>query len=75
MNAKLVWDLGPNTRVISRITSSQGIIAVSIFCDPGVVESNYLRTGIQKEKSPHSLHIDLTNPSGGISRADSDRVP
>jgi hypothetical protein len=63
---KLVWDLGANTGVFSRVASASGAFTVSYDIDAAVVEQNYLRAKIDKEQKLLPLQLDLTNPSPGL---------
>ncbi|MGA9398447.1 MAG: hypothetical protein WBV22_09345 [Anaerolineaceae bacterium] len=68
-----VWDLGANTGVFSRITSSKGIPTVSFDIDPAAVEINYLECRRNNEKFVLPLVLDLTNPSPAIGWANEER--
>jgi hypothetical protein len=68
-----VWDLGSNTGVFSRVTSSKGIPTISFDIDPAAVEINYLESRKQNEKNILPLVLDLTNPSPAIGWANAER--
>lgn len=70
---KLVWDLGANTGVFSRIASQREIYTLAIDSDPGAVEANYLYSKQQNEKNLHPLLVDLTNPSAASGWANRER--
>ena len=70
---RLVWDLGANTGLFSRIASDKGISTISSDIDPAAVEVNY-KTAVEKdEKNILPLLIDLTNPSPAIGWANTER--
>jgi len=50
----MVWDLGSNTGVFSRIASSKGIPTISFDVDPAAVEVNYLES-CKEAKDPFFL--------------------
>lgn len=70
---KVVWDLGGNTGVFSRIASDQGIETVSFDIDPAAVEKNYREVREKKETNILPLILDLTNPSPGIGWGNEER--
>ncbi len=70
---KLVWDLGANTGVFSRIVSEAGRYVVSFDIDPAAVEQNYLQTKNDKAENILPLLLDLTNPSPSIGWANRER--
>ena len=59
----MVWDLGANTGVFSRLASGQGVSTISFDIDPVAVEKNYLECMKNDEKNILPLIMDLTNPS------------
>jgi hypothetical protein len=63
---RVVWDLGANTGVFSRISADLGILTVAFDVDATAVELNYRRAMEGRETAVLPLHLDLTNPSGGI---------
>ena len=63
---KLVWDMGANTGVFSRLASTKGINTISYDIDPLAVEKNYLLSSQNSEQHILPLILDLTNPSSGI---------
>lgn len=63
--AKVVWDLGANDGVFSRIASQQAFV-LSWDIDPACVDNNYRLVKERNEKNLLPLILDLTNPSGGI---------
>jgi hypothetical protein len=62
-NPEMVWDLGANTGLFSRIASDKGIRTISFDLDPGAVEINYLECVEKEEANILPLLLDLTNPS------------
>jgi hypothetical protein len=67
LQPKILWDLGANTGLFSRIAADKGIYTVSWDMDPGAVEMNYRECSQEKPNSRIlPLIIDLTNPSSGI---------
>jgi hypothetical protein len=70
---KMVWDVGANTGVFSRITSGQGIPTISFDIDPAAVEINYLETRKAQDTDILPLVLDLTNPSPAIGWANEER--
>jgi hypothetical protein len=63
---RLVWDLGANTAMFSRIASQRGIPTLAFDIDPGAVEKAYLECRRQKEPNLLPLLLDLTNPSPSL---------
>ena len=66
INPKIVWDLGANTGIFSRLASNQGINTISFDIDPLAVERNYLESTKNNEQNILPLISDLTNPSSNI---------
>jgi len=64
--ASLVWDLGANIGIFSRLSSERGINTISFDIDPAAVERNYLDSIEKKETKILPLLLDLTNPSPDI---------
>ncbi len=71
---KLVWDLGANDGVFSRIAQKKGAFVVSSDVDPACVENNYLCVKKNKYSGILPFLIDLTNPSPGIGWDSSERM-
>jgi ribosomal protein L11 methylase PrmA len=69
----VVWDLGANNGVFSRIASAGGAYTVSFDVDPAAVEQNYLQVRQEKETSLLPLVLDLTSPSPGLGWANEER--
>jgi hypothetical protein len=74
INPKIVWDLGANTGLFSRIASDKGIQTVSFDIDPGCVEKNYLECIEKGEIHILPLLLDLTNPSPNIGWQNQERM-
>ncbi|MFA4993106.1 MAG: SAM-dependent methyltransferase [Candidatus Omnitrophota bacterium] len=72
---EVVWDLGANTGLFSRIASSRNIQVISVDSDIEAVEENYSRCKREGEKNILPLCVDLINPSSGIGWENKERVP
>ncbi len=70
----LVWDLGANTGVFSRLAADKGIRTVSFDVDPAAVEKNYLDCRERGETNILPLVLDLTNPSPAIGWENRERL-
>jgi len=66
MNPGMIWDLGANTGLFSRIAGDRGIATISFDVDPAAVERNYLECRERGECNILPLVLDLTNPSPSI---------
>jgi len=73
-NPKMIWDLGSNTGIFSRIASDLGIFTVSFDFDPVSVEKNYRECVNKQETKILPLLLDLTNPSGSIGWSNNERL-
>lgn len=62
----MVWDLGANNGVFSRLASNAGIPTISFDMDPAAVDCNYRMIREKNEKNLLPLLLDLTNPSPGL---------
>ena len=69
----LVWDLGANRGVFSRVAGESGAYVVSFDIDPAAVEQNYLQMKKDKAENILPLLLDLTNPSPSIGWANRER--
>jgi hypothetical protein len=69
----LVWDLGANNGVFSRVAADAGAYVVSSDIDPAAVEQNYRQLKEEKRENLLPLLIDLTNPSPAIGWANHER--
>jgi len=74
INPKLVWDLGANIGLFSRIASAQGALTISFDNDPAAVEKNYLECIKRGETNILPLLLDLTNPSPSIGWENQERM-
>lgn len=74
IHPSVVWDLGSNTGVFSRISSKRNISTISFDIDPAAVEKNYLKVKCSNEKFLLPLILDLTNPSPFIGWSNSERA-
>ena len=72
--AKMVWDLGSNTGLFSRLAGRRGAYTVSWDLDPAAVEKNYLQCLRERETSILPLLLDLSNPSPGLGWAHEERA-
>lgn len=59
----VVWDLGANTGVYSRIAAEVGAQVLSFDVDPACVERNYRNVRKEKLQTLLPLRLDLVNPS------------
>jgi hypothetical protein len=66
LQPSIVWDLGANVGLFSRLASDRGILTISFDVDPGCVEQNYLESKRKREEKILPLLLDLTNPSPAI---------
>jgi hypothetical protein len=69
----LVWDMGANMGLFSRVASDKAFFTVSSDVDPAAVEQNYLQQKSKQEKDILPLLIDLTNPSPDLGWANRER--
>ncbi len=74
LKPKAIWDLGANTGVFSRISSSRGISTISMDIDPGCIETSYLQVLKKGEKNLLPIWVDLNNPSPGIGWDNKERM-
>jgi ribosomal protein L11 methylase PrmA len=66
IHPKMVWDLGANLGLFSRIAGERGIQTIAFDSDPACVEKNYLECARKGETKVLPLWLDLTNPSPGL---------
>ena len=69
----LVWDLGANNGVFSRMAGEGGAFVVSSDMDPTAVEQNYRQVKAENTENLLPLLLDLTNPSPSIGWANEER--
>jgi len=62
----VVWDLGSNIGLLSRIASDKGILTIAFDSDPSAVEANYLECVRKQDDYLLPLLVDLTNPSPSL---------
>jgi ribosomal protein L11 methylase PrmA len=70
----VVWDLGGNTGLFSRIASDRGAFTISFDIDPAAVELNYRQAAKQKDHRLLPLVTDLANPSPSIGWQNQERT-
>ncbi len=69
----LVFDLGANSGVFSRVASAAGAFTASFDVDHAAVEQNYRSVKTEKTKNLLPLLLDLTNPSPALGWANRER--
>lgn len=74
VNPSVVWDLGANTGVFSRLASEMGALTMAFDIDPDAVEVNYRQVKAQEERNLLPLLQDLTNPSPALGWAGEERM-
>lgn len=74
LKPKVVWDLGANDGLFSRISSEKGIQTISFDKDPIAVEKNYQECVAKGETRLLPLLLDLTNPSPNIGWENNERL-
>lgn len=70
---KMLWDLGANVGLFSRIASKRRAQVIAFDIDPAAVEKNYLECLKEGETNILPLLLDLTNPSPGIGWENAER--
>lgn len=70
---QLVWDLGANTGVFSRIAVAEGAYTVAWDIDAAAVSRNHLAATREAQTRLLPLVQDLTNPSPSLGWAESER--
>jgi len=73
-NPRLVWDIGANTGLFSRLATDRHIPTISLDIDPAAVDMNY-RQG-RRENNAFLLPLlgDITNPSPGSGWENNERM-
>jgi hypothetical protein len=71
---QVVWDLGANTGLFSRIASDQGIQTIAFDIDPAAVEISYRECTQKGESHLLPLLLDLRNPSAGLGWGHEERM-
>ena len=69
----VVWDVGANTGVFSRLARDSGALTVAFDSDMLAVEKNYLDCRRQKVERMIPLVMDLTAPSPAVGWAEEER--
>lgn len=62
----MVWDLGANTGMFSRLASQRDRLTIAFDVDAGAVERNFLECRSHADPQLLPLLLDLTNPSPGL---------
>ena len=62
----MVWDLGANIGIFSRMAAARKVPVISLDADPGAIEKNYLWCKANREKYTLPLIVDIFNPSPAI---------
>jgi hypothetical protein len=70
---RMVWDLGANTGLFSRIAAENGCLVISMDFDAAAVERNYLRLRTETNQTILPLVMDLFNPSPANGWANTER--
>lgn len=70
---KMLWDLGANNGLFTRLASNKGIESVAFDIDPIACEKNYNMIKRNNENHLLPLLFDLTNPSPPIGWANEER--
>lgn len=71
---RVVWDMGANTGLFSRVASGKGIPTVAMDGDPSAVEVNYRQCRREREDRILPLLVDLTNPTPAVGWAGEERI-
>jgi hypothetical protein len=69
----VVWDLGANTGVFSRIAAARGAEALAFDVDPACVERNYRQARRDDESRILPLLLDVNSPSPALGWAVAER--
>ena len=69
----VVWDLGANTGLFSRMASDAGIPTLAFDMDPLAVQCNWIQLLEKKEPDLLPLVMDFGNPTPGIGWENSER--
>jgi ribosomal protein L11 methylase PrmA len=71
---KVVWDLGANVGVYSRVAAETADLVLAVDNDPAAVEMNVRTMMQEKQDKILPLLIDLTNPSPALGWASEERA-
>jgi ribosomal protein L11 methylase PrmA len=74
ISPKIIWDLGANVGLFSRIASKKRIQTICFDIDAAAVERNYLECSRHGETNILPLLLDLTNPSPNIGWENKERM-
>jgi hypothetical protein len=74
IHPRLVWDMGANTGMFSRIAAANGAFTLSFDIDPGAVELNYRQCKSETTENLLPLLSDLTNPTPSIGWENRERL-
>lgn len=74
LKPKIIWDLGANTGMFSRLASSKEINTISFDIDPLAVEKNYQMATKNNDQYILPLILDLSNPSSSIGWNNDERM-
>jgi 2-polyprenyl-3-methyl-5-hydroxy-6-metoxy-1,4-benzoquinol methylase len=66
IDSKMVWDLGANQGIFSRLASNKKITTIAFDIDYSAVDKNYSECKKNREQNLLPLLLDLTNPTPGI---------
>ena len=72
--AGVVWDLGANVGLFSRIAAERAPLVVAFDGDAAAVDRNYAEVVARRETALLPLVVDLTNPSAAIGWANRERM-
>jgi hypothetical protein len=70
----IIWDIGANTGMFSRIAAANGAYTLSFDNDPGAVELNYRQCKSDRIENVLPLITDLTNPTPAIGWENTERL-
>ncbi len=66
MHPQVVWDLGANTGIFSRLAAAHGCLTIAMDSDYGTIEQGYRAVRNSGDALVLPLVLDLTNPSSNI---------
>jgi hypothetical protein len=73
ISPKIIYDIGGNIGLFSRLASENKINTICFDNDPAAVEKNYLEVKKKKETLLLPLILNITNPSPGIGWSNKER--
>lgn len=74
LKPRMIWDLGANTGLFSRIAAERCEFVVAFDADPTCVERSYEESRTQSKRNLLPLLLDLVNPSPPIGWANRERL-